>query len=67
MAFLYLIAFHALLSGPILNPCNSIHSLLCQGVLQLSWVTSEVLPPLTGFASTRGFLLCLRRDMPLDS
>lgn len=67
MAFLYLIALDAFPSGPFLNPCNSIRSLLCQGVLQLSRVMSEKLPPLVGFASPRGFLLCLRREMVLDS
>lgn len=65
--FSYLIARDAFPSGLFLNPCNSIRSLLCQGVLQLSWVMSEDLPPLVGFASTRGFLLCPRNYMLLDS
>lgn len=43
MAFLYLIAFGAFPSGPSLNPCNSIRTLLGRGVLQLSWVTSCLL------------------------
>lgn len=64
MAFLYLIAFGAFPSGPSLNPCNSIRTLLGRGVLQLSWVTSwfcifQGISPLSQEGDAFGFIMSL--------